>query len=93
MLQTRPALERPGPRLRVGRDGGEEPTKDVVLLDHLVSELPLAYEVGDLSVGDHAETSTLIRRPHRGDRLPPDGSDGSSSGTPEVKGPTIAAVS
>ena len=42
---------------------------------------------------DHADTSALIRRPHRADRVPPDGSDGSSSGNPEVKGRTSAAVS
>ena len=87
------ALERPGPRLRVFGDAGEEPTQDGVLLDHVVSELPLACEVGDLSIGDHADTSALMRRPHRVDRGPPEGRDGSSSGNPEVKGRSIAAVS
>ena len=93
LSEAGPTLERPAAGSRVLSDSGEQPPQDVVLFDHVVGELPLPGEVGDLAFGDHADTSALIRRAHRFDRDPRAGSDGSRRGKPEVSGPATAEVS
>ncbi len=81
------ALERPGgPEVLVGGYRGKDPAERVVLLDDVVSQLPLRTKCPHLGYRNHeasrVATSAFARRPQRPILFPPPGAPGSSSEIP-----------